>query len=217
MKNQNILTAEQARLIDELVNSYNIEPDDVKWFVGETRPFIGYEATAVIANHLVPALRGIGIENIEGHFPDSVGYRCTLTFDTGHIRSAVGIANINETDSGDKKLSEQQVYYLASSRALRNALRMAGIDLIKLHNAKKFGQPEYSGPHSATTSNYDNLVKQAHALGEETGFIKQGDKSSWRTFLKNRYDVVSVNNLNEELLADLVAVLSSFRNIKNVA
>ena len=206
MKNQqNILTSEQTALIKELVTEYGIEATEVTFFSGDPKPFLGYEATTVLCNYLTD-LHDINIEPVQNFFVDSLPLRCKLTLADGRTRSAVGVANVNETDSDNKKLSEQQIYYLASARAIRNALRASGIDLIKLHIEQKLTgrRIEYSG---SPLSNYDNLLRQVHVLGQEADLIIGEDKGPWRKIIMNRYGVWHSNELNEEQLADFAAVL----------
>ncbi|MCW5959299.1 MAG: hypothetical protein KIS76_04000 [Pyrinomonadaceae bacterium] len=196
------MTYEQAEFAAELCETYGIDPDEVLFFTEDSRPFLTYEATCSLCNRLTE-LRSINIEPVKTVFPDSLSMKCTLTLASGDTRSAVGVANLNEEVDG-KKLTEAQAYQLASSRAIRAALRTAGIDLLKLHNQQKTG---FSGEKQK--SNFNTLLGQAHKLGAAAGLIVGDDKSAWRTILSNRYGVFHSNHLAEDELADFVAVLST--------
>ena len=198
-------TKEQNHLIAELSATYGVEPEEIIFFHGDPKPLFAYEAGCVIANALTD-LRGIDIEPVNNGFIDSISYRCILTRTDGASRSAVGVANINETDENGKKLTTPQLEVLASGRAFRNVLRVAGIDLLKLHNQAMHGVV----PFGATPkTNYANLLGQAHHLGQMAGLIIGDDKSAWRTILRNRYGVNHSNELSESQLADFVAVLNT--------
>lgn len=205
MSDSKHFTTFQLELVSQLVQCYGIEPDEITFFPGDPKPFIGYEATCVMCNALVPEMQEISIDPVAGFASDSLALKCTLRFADGRIRSATGVANTNEPGEGGEVLSGQQVHQLASSRAIRNALRTAGIDLIKLHQSPG-SVAEFTGP-----SNRNSLLAQAHALGTEVGYISGPEKSAWQRFLQHRYGVASSQQLGEDSLADLIAVLRSIR------
>ena len=197
-------TAEQAALVQAITSQFDVQPDEVVFFGDDPRPLLAYEATCVIANQLVPDLNSIIIEPVQSVADDSVSILCTLRFADGKMRGAVGVANAGEPGDGGEVMSEQQLQQLASSRAIRNALRVAGIDLIRLIRSRTDAA---ASPAPAGRTNRDNLVAQAHALGTECGYIRGTDKITWRRLLNNRYGVASSADLTEPQLADLVAML----------
>ncbi len=200
MNEQTILSREQANLHHEIVSLYGLSPDDITFFTNDPKPFLSYEATCIMCN-LLTDLRSITIEPIETHFADSLSLKCTIIDGEGRTRSAVGVANTSETIN-EHPMSPQQIYQTASARAIRNTLRTAGIDLIKLHLSRQPTEPQFSGP---AKSNFASLLAQAHALGAETGLITS--QVAWSQILQNRYNRQSSNLLSEEELADFVAFL----------
>lgn len=203
------LTLEQNEQAADFVKTYGIEFEDIIYFNDKPDPFFTYEATGVLCNQLTD-LKDITIEPRQSNFADAVEVCCTIATDE-RIRSAVGIANINEKIQ-DQELTEYQVVALASSRAIRNALRLAGIDLVKAHyKAKQTGEVSSIAP--APESTRSKLLAQVHKLGSEAGLIDGKDKSLWRKFLENRYGVDSSQNLSEESLCDLAAVLNTMKPI----
>lgn len=187
-------------LTQELVTRYGIEPDEVIYYPGDPKPHLRYEAACILANALVPDLTGIVIEPVESVQDDSISLLCSLRLaNPDRMRNAVGVANRGEPLDGGEAMSDQQLYQLASSRAMRAALRVAGIDLIKLH----YGSAE------PVKDNRTALIAQAHALGDEIGYIGPGDdKTLWRLVLRNRYrGTDSCSGLTDSQLADLVAFL----------
>lgn len=202
---QKILNNDQKLLAAEIAATYGIDPDEITYFTDDPRPTFGYEATAILCNHLTD-IRGIDIEPVNNGFVDSVSYRCTLTRADGSTRSAVGVANVDERDSNDKQLTAAQLIQTASGRAIRNALRVAGIDLLKLHHQSKDLPVEYAGP---SRSNWESLLRMTHALGTQAGLIVGTDKTAWRRVIVNRYGVGSSGELTEDQLADFAAVLKT--------
>lgn len=198
-------TPPQLELVSDLVQAYGIEPAEITFFPGDTKPFIGYEATCVMANTLVPDLQEISIDEVTPHGVDSFARKCLLRFADGRVRSATGVANCREPGEGGEVMSPQQIERLASSRAIRNALRTAGIDLIKIHqNPGKVHQ--FTGK-----SHRQSLLAQAHLLGEEVGYIVGDDKSVWSKILMHLYGVSSSAQLSDDLLSDFIGVLNSVR------
>lgn len=201
---QKILNTEQKHLVAELCSAYGISPEEIIFFTDDSTPLFSYEATCVLCNRLTE-LKGIDLEPVNNGFVDSLSYRCTLTLPDGSTRSAVGVANVNETQD-NVRLSGAQLTALASGRAIRNTLRVAAIDLLKLHARLNKDAIVFSG---LPRSNFENLVRQAHALGIEAGQIIGRDKSPYHAIMQNRYGKTHTNELTEAELADFVAVLKT--------
>lgn len=200
------LNAEQSALVSEIVEAYGIEPEDVLFYDDEPKPFLMYEALAVLCNYLAN-ISGIDVEPVPSVSDDSVAVRCTLTLSDGRVRSAVGVANCDEKID-NKKASNQQLYNLAASRALRSALRSSGIDIIKRHIAAKEGKDVLG---FKMKSNYDSLLAQANILGKAKRLKNGDDKTLWYHELWSRYQVSSSNQLTETELADFVAFLNAYK------
>ena len=207
------LTPEQAAIVNEITARFDVDAAEIVFFGTEPRPLIGYEATCVMANALVPDLQALIIEPVQSVTTDSVSMLCTIKLADGRSRAAVGVANVLET-ADDDQMSEQQLQHLASSRAVRNTLRVAGIDLLRLMRTSSVGRTgdaEFSGPPQQR-SNRDNLLAHTHILGQELGYIRGDDKTLWRQLLNNRYGVESSIELSDPQLSDFAALLSSIRS-----
>lgn len=209
--NEPTYTKEQYALIAELAAAYNVEPDQIRFFSNDPRPFFEHEAAAAICRRLAGA-RGIKNHQVPGVTPDSISMECEITFDDGYTSSAVGVANLGETIDG-KPMTEEQLRRLATSRAMRGTLVNAGVDLLKLHNQQMHGNVT----DISTRTNRATLSRQAHALGEETGLIVGKNKIAWRTVLMRRYSVGSSDNLSEGQLADFVAFLNTLASPQQIA
>lgn len=200
-----ILNEQQQTLVDELTGMYGIEKEQIFFFENDSKPFLTYEANAQLCNQLTNLIH-IGVEPVPSAFADSVAVKCSIAFQNGNERSAIGVANLSEKVDEDFEISEQQAMNLASSRALRNVLRTAGIDLLKLH------QQAISGENNLAfrpKSNFVSLLGQAHQLGKEAGLIVGEDKTAWYAILRNRYGVDKSNHLTEDMLANFVAFLGT--------
>lgn len=180
---QNTNSKEQNQLIAELSTSYGIEPEEVIFFAGDPRPIFSYEAGCVVANALAD-LADIDMNRVESKLANTVSFKCSLVLPNGKRRSAEGSANVYETDNDGHKLSTAQIEELARGRAFRNALRVAGIDLLKLHNMRVNGVVEFSGPPRNLK---ENLLRRVHALGTEAGLIMGDDKTAWANIMANLF------------------------------
>ncbi|MCC6328953.1 MAG: hypothetical protein IT174_10585 [Acidobacteria bacterium] len=199
------LNKEQANLVAEISSTYGTEPDDIVFFSADVKPLLGYETQCVMLNRLYKPSH-VNIEPVPPVSPDSVAYSVSLQWPDTTGASAVGVANVNETIDGEKQ-SDQQIVWLASSRALRSALRIRGIDLLKLHFKQSDKLQFVAG--SPQRSNRSNLIAQAHALGTESGLIYGDDKTLWYRLLSRRFKTSSSSLLSEPELADWVAYLKS--------
>ena len=205
-KKQKILNAEQTALVTELSENYGIDPEQIIFFENEAKPFLTYEATANLINHLKTDIIDINVDPVQSTFPDSVSVKCTIVFKNENKRSSVGVANLAEKIDESAEISEQQAMNLASSRALRNVLRVAGIDLMRLHN-QSMNREVLDFKHK---SNKNLLLAEVHQLGTEAGLINGDNKSAWYALLNSRYNVASSNELDEVGLSDFAAVLKTF-------
>lgn len=214
MTNTTQISPKQAELVQELVEAYGIDPAKVRFFNDEPEPFLGYENDCIVLNRIAPDVRGITPTAQISPFADSIGVRVELEFADGQKRSGLGVANLNECDEHGEVLSSTQILLMAQARALRAALRTAGISILQLHRRHKLNSTVAEMP--APKTERAALLAQVHALGYEAGLIKSWtgpdgsnntDKSHWRSYLMHRYGVSSCDQLSNELLADLAASL----------
>jgi hypothetical protein len=204
-------TPEQMQLVSEFTQDYGINPDQMTFFGDDPRPTFDAEAGAHLARSLAKA-QGIAIGLVQSTLPNTITMECGLTID-GFFSSSVGSANLSEKKD-DEEMSVQQIERLAASRALRSALVMAGIDLLKLHRQKRSGVVQFTGPDK---TNRERLYARVHILGKEAGLISDSGKGPWRNTLTRLYGVDSTKLLNEEQLEDFAAFLSSLRPQSDVA
>ena len=212
---QKILSGEQTALVVELTQDYGIKPEDIIFFSNSPEPFFSYNANCYLLNQLTDVV-GIELSPVPSIGGDSISTCCKLTFPGGKVRSGIGIANLAETLDGEK-MSEEQTRWLSESRAIRTAVRTAGIDFVKLHREARTGEKQ----PATVRSNRSSLLAQAHKLGRDMGFIFEHDgktnKGLWRRFIANRYSVSSCEDLNDEYLADFVAFLNTIRPLRKAA
>ena len=211
MNNHDTYTPDQHHLIAELAATYGVEPEQIRFFSGDTRPFFEHEAAAVLVRALAGA-RGIKNHQVPSVNADSISMEVEITFEDGYSSSAIGVANVNETIDG-KPMTEEQLKRLATSRATRGTLVNAGVDLLKLHFQARHGNVA----EISTRTNRATLSRHAHVLGEETGLIVGKNKIAWRTVLLKRYGVGSSDNLSEDQLADFTAFLNTLANPQQMA
>lgn len=202
MDRRKVLNEQQQSLAIELAETYGIQPEDIIFFGDDSTPFLTYEATCVMANKLAD-LQDIDLMPVHSVSSDSISLKCVLTLANGRTRGTVGVVNINETID-DKKMSDSQLLALASARAIRGALQIADIDLMKLHRKENSDVLEFN-----PKAQENKLIAHAHLLGKEAGLIVGDDKTGWYRLLKNRYQASSSSELTAPYLADLIAVLKT--------
>ncbi len=209
-------TPAQLDVVRDLVETYGIDHTEIKFFADDPQtPFIGYDASCVMLDKLMPDLVEIDVDFEKAQLQDSIQIKVRLTDARGRKRAGVGIVNRNEKDAEGNPLTDQQLHYTALARALRSALRAAGIDLIKLHRNRS-NIAEFSGV-ADVRAEAERLRREVHALGSEVGFIDGTDKTHWRRFLTNRYKVASSSHLGVEQLADLASALKALRPVRSAA
>jgi hypothetical protein len=196
------LNEDQINDVTELVQTYGVEPNDVIYFQNELYPFLKYKAMTAMCNQLLkPTL--IDVYPVPSVQPDSLSLKCVIEFQDKQIRNGVGVVNYFEKFGGEE-LSDTEIYDLASARAMRNALKNAGVDLFKLHKQQRGTVYDFR-----VKSGIASLLGQAHKLGKDALLIQGNNKQAWYKLLKTRYDVNSSNELSETQLADFVAVLKT--------
>jgi hypothetical protein len=212
---QTILNGDQTALVVELTQDYGIKPEDIIFFSDSPEPFFSYEANCYLLNQLTDCV-AIELSPWPSIAGDSISTKCELTFPGGKVRSDVGVANLAETLDG-QTMSEEQTRSLSEARAIRGAVRTAGIDLVKLHREARSGVKQTAEVKSTRAA----LLGQAHKLGRDMGFIfdehGKANKSLWRRLILNRYSLESCEELNDEYLADFVAWLNSMRPLRKAA
>jgi hypothetical protein len=204
-------TTEQFLIVTEFAE-YGIEPDDIIFYSDKPEPFFTYEATAALCNHLTD-IKDIEPEPI-AWLADTTSVRCKFTFEDGKTRSGIGIVNHNELIDG-AEMKDAQRFALASARAIRNALKASGINLLKAHY-----QLRATGELAEPTLDLlrVKLLAEVHTLGKEIGFIistgNKGElnKTAWYNLIFKRYGKNSSGELTEQQLADFAAFLRSCLN-----
>jgi hypothetical protein len=200
--------------------TYGLQPEQITFFDDEAEPFFDRKATAVLIHALVPGVVGIEDDLATAPTSDTLAVKYRITFEDGSFAASTAMVNLGEKGDDDKPLSIDQVKSLATAKAARSALTNRGISLMRLHEAKREGGrvvQQFSGP---PRGEYERLLREAHALGKETGVIldvenlngRSGvttDKTLWYRLLGNRYRVDGSNQLDIDQLRDFVAFLRS--------
>lgn len=210
----NTYTKEQHELIADLCTTYGIEPDQIVFFENDPEPIFDREATSKIARALLP-VAGIEDDFVPASSPDSVAAKYRITFKDGTFAASTGVA----TRSSDDSQSDEQLRSAAIGRAARSAFRNAGINLLKLHFARKSsnvatpeftGQPADSVSTEPVKSERSRLLATVHMLGAEAGLITaDNNKNAWYRSIEQRYGIDSCYGLDNDQLKDFASFLRS--------
>jgi hypothetical protein len=200
------LSVEQQQIVNEFVQVYDINPDDILFYSEKPEPFFNYKANCVLINRLLNPLN-MQVLPFEPETADSIARSVIITLQDAHTRlhatrSSVGVVNLRETINGEQ-MSLAQREELAAARAMRQTLRLFGIDLFKLHSSN--GQVL----DFHVKSNKAAMLGQAHQLGKALFWISGNEKSAWYFQLATRYNVQHSNELTDIQLSDFVAFMRS--------
>jgi hypothetical protein len=196
------LTNQQLSIVQDLTARYGIEAEDIIFFNDEAKPTLTYRGNCALCNQLLNP-RDIDIYPITSVSPDSISLKCTIIWDETKTRHGVGVVNRSETSDG-KPLTDSQIYELASSRAIRNALKNSDVDLFKLHQQSNGEILEFKVKSSKAT-----LIARVHILAKEALLIQGDNKSAYFLQLYKRYRVNHSSELSEQQLEDFAAFLNS--------
>ena len=179
------------------------------FYSDKPEPFFTYEATASLCQQLTD-VKTIEVEAVSA-FPNTTAIRVRLGFENGKLISAPGVVNHSEKID-EQTMNEHQRITLASARAIRNALKASGINLLKAHLLI-----QQTGEITEPTNDIlrSKQLGEAHALGKEVGFIfREGsdrgfNKTAWYNVIFKRYGKNASGELTNNELADFVAFLRS--------
>ena len=161
-------TPEQMQLVSEFVQDYGIEPDQITFFDTNPKPTFDAEAGAHLIRTLANA-KGVAVGLVPSTLPNTISMECGITLND-FFSSATGSANLDEK-IGQEAMSLPQIERLAASRAMRSALVMAGIDLVKLHRQRRSGVVQFTGPDKSNRdrqgSRTDRRRRQQARLDDE--------------------------------------------------
>ena len=184
------------------LESYGIRPSDVltidgeKWLSAEQLAAIlrergdfaavrtGYEAFITELNQLI--------------------YFAELVDRDGHLYRRSGVATIGERLPTGAETNEHQ---LASARALRSTLALAGYDLLRNEKVQplKRGRIELQ-PDPAHITRRDQ-IRRLHALATEAGLIEGSNRRGYQEFLLENFDTDSSVDFTERQFEQAINLL----------
>lgn len=202
-------TKEQASLAAELAATYDIDPDDIVFYGPAVPPTFGFEAGCILTNRLAEP-QSLSFHPVASVLGDAASFNCRLVTRDGLVREMVGTAFVGECDRDGEQLSPSQLEMLAQNRALRGTLRVAGIDLLRLHHLRSAKPLAAADPKPRDPR--VTLLAEVHALAEELGLIEGSDESGYRGILKARYGETTASKLTNAELGDLAAFFRLVRS-----
>lgn len=215
----NTRNKQQQAIADEFCQTYALTPDQISFDGEKTEPIFDFEALSTLALELGD-FKEISVTLNEVNVPGAyVSSQCHLVLADGTERSYFGVAFTSETlHNGELLDSHTAACNLSSTRALRKALRGAGFDAVRAHQAvkqsKQTFEASFDGDDDATRQR-----KQRHALATELGWIKNNgaDKRVYQDQMMRFFGTSNGNNLSEKQNEIFITTMRSLLNANKSA
>ncbi len=211
------LSKEQTELVNEFVGVHGLEARQISFDGNSTEPIFDYEALNFLR------LRLTDLQDTDPWIAErneSLGIvtaKCTATLTDGRTASDLGSAQIGEIlHDGTQIENFMRAEPVALARALRRAIRSAGINLLRAHrNFMKTGEIACGGIDEEFNS---KIGKEIHALAGEWGHLKRNDKTAYQDFIENVFgkgkrSTLDLNDIEKSQLANMYRQLLNSRNI----
>lgn len=208
------LNEEQRKQIAEgLREDFGIEV--TRWDENTGEPILDYEQSQTLVNALCD---DIAEDSGEIIYRDQEEARCkaALSLRDGRRYDRSGFCLIGEKLGDAETVSTtQQAVAIAQGRAYRAVLRAINFNPIRAYRQwKATGHVDASTPEASGEGSTQR--KRLHALAQELGYIKPGDRSRYVQLLQFHFgaDVTTSVKLNEQQLSYLVGLLQADANLQ---
>ena len=213
MPERNVLTIAQDDLVKELIETYGLEAEQIGFEGDDANPILDYEALCVMRINLTD-FQDVQISepviNIE---QKSVSVKCTITLrDSRTVNVSEDVALGDPKPDGKLIETIREAKVFARARAMRFAIRTAGVNLMRAHrDFMKTGKVATASPVDPRTPIY----QEVHLLAAKLGFIQGKDKSAYEGYIAEMFEGrTSSKDLNDIELQKLLVSFRSFARLK---
>lgn len=229
MTQRKILTLEQRQLTEEFINTYDFSPEQISFEGTSPEPIFDYEALNVLRLRITD-IQTADVEIVERNMQlGIVSAKCTVYLPDGRSANDIGSAmfpTFNEEGNlktegeimpdGSRLGNLIQAQNVALSRALRRAIRAAGINLLKAH--KQFIQNGQVTNAEVDEEFQSPIGKEIHKLAGEWGHIKGKDKTAYQDFIESVFgtgnrSTLDLNDIQRSQLANIYRNMVTSRNV----
>lgn len=211
MSDRKKTTIAQEELINELVQTYGLDPEQIGFDGESLEPILDFEALCVLRERLTN-FKCVDVSRVS--FDQEAGEAtatCIIANAEGREITVSDFAQIGEAmPDGSKVSTSIQAKRLARARAMRSGIRAAGVNLMKAH--------KYFIEHGNTLDFQpidvrETMRKELHALAGEIGFINGSDRSKYEKHIAELFDGrTSSSDLNDIERGQLRVSLRAIRN-----
>lgn len=217
MNERKTLTAEQQIIVQQFIETHNLDASQISFEGNDTTPIFDYEAVNALS------LRLTDIKNIECEIwtRDFEGgiftARCIVTLPDGRSRTCYDSASVNEQiASGTVINTTRLAENVAQARAVRRGVRSVGINLFRAHQefVKNGGKPVSA--HTNNDPRQPHYV-EIHQLAGNVGLIVNSDKTEYQRYIAENFEgCTSAKDLNDMDLHRLLVQLRAWNRLQKI-
>ncbi len=209
-------TIAQDELVNELVDTYNLSPEQIGFDGEKLDPILDFDALCVMREKLTN-FKSVDVSRITADQDTrSVEAVCVIVTANDRTISVSDFAQHNEIMPDGERVTETiQLKRLARARAMRSGIRAAGVNLMKAH--KHFIETGDTLDVQPINPRL-NIYAENHAIAAEIGFIVGTDKSEYEKHIAQMFDGrTSSKDLNDIELGQLRISLRAIRRVQTAA
>jgi hypothetical protein len=206
-----ILSPDQKKLVLEFDAHHGIDPNQISFKGDSLEPIFDYKALSVLRLKLTDIVDMHASIEERDHATGLVTARCTATLPSSRSVSDLGTAYVGETLGNGMVVANMiEAQNVALARALRRAIRAAGVNLLKAHQLwLQLGTIAQSDPLDGRKVRQREL----HALRDEWG----DSDEQYRDFIERLFGVRSSLQLNDEQMSQLVSTYRKLIAAKSIS
>ncbi len=210
-----VLTLQQETVAREFIEKYGLEPKQISFDGEREEPIFDFDALSILSLRLsdIPEIR---VE--PGDFNNAAGIataNCRILLADGRVREVYGSCLVGELMYDGSEVTDiNQALKIAQARALRNGLRAVAFDPVRAHNLAKTEQQSSNEFKDVRSKE----LAEAHALGQELGYIVGDNKVAWSNLISVNFPGVrSSGDLNDLQRSQFLTMLRAWKTARNRA
>lgn len=221
MSERKILTADQQQLVKEFVVTYGLDESQISFEGDDVNPILDYDALSVLRVKLTN-FRDVKVgEPIHSVAENSVSVSCVITLADGrNVDVAEKVYAGDLMPDGSTIETRRQMETFARARAMRFAIRSAGVNLVRAHREfLKTGEIATGNPVDPRYPQYQEINAIAYKLGlkkKSVGGEQFEDRSEYEKVLAENFDGrTSAKELDDVELKRFALLLRTLQRLQN--
>lgn len=219
MNERKILTADQQQLVNEFVIAYGLDETQISFEGSDLNPILDYEALSVMRVKLTN-FRDVKVgEPIHNVAENSVSVSCVITLADGRsIDVSEKVYAGDLMPDGSTIETRRQMETFARARAMRFAIRSAGVNLVRAHREfLKTGEVATGNLVDPRYPQYQEINAIAYKLGlKKKRDDKTEDREEYEKVLAENFDGrTSAKELDDVELKRFALLLRTLQRLQN--